>query len=157
MSRPQGTIGMPSSRIINSQARSSASLSLRYSVGHCLRSRIKGCFIFIWMCLQERKQPLIRHRGRTPTRQTQDLFLRGTIGHVTAWPRPGPRWTGSRGGENYAVFPTAMVKGSGEWAKFRMNEYSSGICGTFPWLKTLWHSMTVRWLGHAEGIGVIEG
>lgn len=38
----------------------------------------------------------------------------------------------SRGGEKYAVFPTAMTKGSGERAKIRMNEYSSGICGTLP-------------------------
>lgn len=32
--------------------------------------------------------------------------------------------SGAEGGK-YAEFPTAIVKGSGEWAKFRMNEHSS--------------------------------
>ena len=43
---------------------------------------------------------------------------------------PGPHWTHGWW-VGCAGFPTTTLKGSGEWAKFGMNEHSSVICGTF--------------------------
>lgn len=57
-------------------------------------------------------------------RQSKDTYTPNTAAllhdlHNQALDRTAQTWSSQQGGD--AVFPTAMAKGSGAWAKFRMN------------------------------------
>lgn len=155
MSRPQGIIGMPSSRINCWIARPLAQPICPWGVlwTYCnstewgsplFQVEDKGPFYLIYgcVCARERRagnilfspwweaeEGHLHAKHRICSCELQSGTWQDGPGRVLAG-------LGAEGGK-YAVFPTAMAKGSGEWAKFRMNEHSSAICGTFPWLRNL--------------------
>lgn len=81
-----------------------------------------------------------RRRKDTYTPDTGAVLVCYTIEHLTGRPRPGPCRAGSAGGK-YAAVPTALAKGAGEGAKFRMNKHTSA----FLWVVSLAQNSQCDW------------
>lgn len=75
-------------------------------------------------------------KGRTPTRQTLDVSLPVSIKQLRRRLQAGSSLDPEQRGGVCSV-SHSHSEGIGRGAKFRMNEHSSFVCGTFPWLETV--------------------